>query len=225
MIVMDRHGSVSRGDWVLAYIYSFSNIETSSSVISHKVYKHLSSHVNWDHRRIREETNLWWRYPWQVISNSSRFSCATEKMAYLGWISELEEAKELLERYRPGPEYSIGKEFIGLIPTGWEIQNVVDPRIPVRIRALHHSGIVRKWFWYSEMAEKLRNRKPYEAVGPEPLIMGGNIAQIFVIFFQGSLFNALIFLAEKGYTTCRKITWKDLRQRYILVCVTFKKND
>ncbi|OXA38762.1 hypothetical protein Fcan01_26376 [Folsomia candida] len=83
-------------------------------------------------------------------------------------VSELEKVKALLEKYRPGPEYRIGKEFTGLIPTGWQIQNVVDPRIPVRMRALHQSGIARKWLWYSEMAEKLRNRKPYREVGPEP---------------------------------------------------------
>ncbi|OXA49115.1 Decaprenyl-diphosphate synthase subunit 1 [Folsomia candida] len=185
--------------WYPANYLALSNIDTSSTAISSKVYHHLvKGNVHLDHSHVRPETNIWWNYPRQIITNSSGFSCASEKMAYLGSMEKLQEAKAYLEKYRPGPEFSIGKELVGVIPTGWVLENVVDPRIPVRMKALHHSGIAKKWMWFQEMAGKLQNRSNVKEIEPAALSLDGNIAQIFKIFSQILLSTACLFMIECG---------------------------
>ncbi|OXA39769.1 hypothetical protein Fcan01_25566 [Folsomia candida] len=222
VIYRDNEGSVFRSmGWLAAHVSARSSVETYSTLISEEVYGHFSnSGVHYDHKLIRPETNLWWQYPNQVIKNSSRFSCASEKMAYLGWIERLRDAKVLLEKHRPGPEYSVGVESIGLVPTGWIVENIVNPRVLVRMRSLHHSGIAKKWIWYQGMAEKLKKRKNMEDIGPEALILLGNIAQIFIIFFEVVLCTTVVFLVETIYYN---ISNGRLQQFCILRIIIFKE--
>ncbi|OXA48985.1 hypothetical protein Fcan01_16785 [Folsomia candida] len=142
---------------VLTTMRALSTIETSWDVISPRILNHLKNASLFQvvHKKV---TNIWYRYPTQITQNGSGFTCAKEKIAYLGWFKQLKETKALLEKHRPGPEYSVGKEYVGLVPTGWIIQNNVDPRIPVRFMALFESGIAKKWLWYDDMVTKLRVR-------------------------------------------------------------------
>ncbi|OXA39788.1 hypothetical protein Fcan01_25448 [Folsomia candida] len=206
--------------WHAAHTRARSSIETLHTLISDQIYKRFYNFgVHYNHMRIRAETNIWWLYPDQIVNNSSRFSCAAEKMAYLGWFDKLEEAKALLEKYRPGPEYSIGLEPIGLVPMGWRVENVVDPRIPIRMRTLHHSGIVKMWIWYKGMAEELRKRDRAKNTGPEALILLGNISEIFIMFFQVAVCTTLVFLVETMYF---KISIAKLQKFCILRIMRFK---
>ncbi|OXA54198.1 hypothetical protein Fcan01_11569 [Folsomia candida] len=207
--------------WWAANSLALATIDTSFSRLSSKAFHHfLMGNVHVNHTRIRPETNIWWNYPHQILSNSSGFSCGSEKMAYLGWLEKLEEAKAYLENFQPGPEYSIGKEYVGVVPTGWVFENIVDPRILVRMSTLHHSGIAKKTMRYQEMAGKLRNRIPSKDFESKALTLDGNIAQIFKIVAQILFGTACIFLIEEIYW---KLWHVNIKQFCILCIIMIKK--
>ncbi|OXA38856.1 hypothetical protein Fcan01_26468 [Folsomia candida] len=118
-------------------------IETSSSVVSIQIRKDMRD-LGVLKNYTGTKVDIWTKFPTQIMETSSTFSCAEEKIAYLCWLGKLQETKALLEKYRPGPEYSIGKEYVAVVPSGWVLRNVIDPQVLSRIKALHESGIAKK---------------------------------------------------------------------------------
>ncbi|OXA38757.1 hypothetical protein Fcan01_26379 [Folsomia candida] len=94
-IVILENGVEYHGGWTDANTFSLNNIETSSAVISHKICKQLIN-LSVHHRRISEQTDIW-----NKISNYSGFSCASERIAYLGFVSDLEKVKKIIGKISP----------------------------------------------------------------------------------------------------------------------------
>lgn len=179
-------------------------------VASNKTIEHLDAHILGVDRPIAHEKNLW-----QYMKSNrhygiwlSEFPC--EKIAYLGRISDIEEAKLFLEKNHPQKVYSVGKEFITFQNFGWRLKNFVNPDVFIRIKGLVTSGILGRWIWYEEMAKTLRNRIPVEQGDQleRSLKLEGNLSELFKLLgiVLGSCL--IVLLGEIGYTIYQRGLWE-----------------
>ncbi|OXA43149.1 hypothetical protein Fcan01_21935 [Folsomia candida] len=197
-----------------AYDAAYSIAESDfGSMINRAMYERIEKSVT--NNRIPFKQNYWLHYS----RNKSEFSCVGHKVAILGWLEQLQEAKDYLEREKPGPEYGLGKEPMVSVKFGWATRNILDPRITMRIKALDFSNIADKWVWYAERAIILQRRNKNNhnvATGPTPLALHGNISEIFKALLAAILISLRIFAIEYITNVVVTADWQKLQQRLVL---------
>ncbi|OXA48779.1 hypothetical protein Fcan01_16181 [Folsomia candida] len=167
-------------------------VQTSGSVISWKVLDRLRKYNVVSLIDQKQNYRNLWRHHEVFLQNGTltEFHCAGDLLAFLGWMKYLQVAKAFLEDNHPGPEYSLGKEFIAEQSFGWKMERVVDPRIMMRVRGLITSGISGRWIFYEQMG-KSRNFSP-SAIYRAPIAAAG------IAFLCERMYNGVKSLRQYG---------------------------
>lgn len=203
-------GSINAQAHSVAVTFALTNM---GMLIRLSAYKRISKLVRKFYYETRPNKLDYWNSP-------KEFSCLGHKVAILGWQGKLQEAKDFLERVHPGPAYALGKESIATIKFGWATRNIVDPSFVMRFKALDSSNIAEKWVWYATRTIKLRQRDKNERIttGPAPLVMKGNITELFKVLFMGLLITFALFLTEHiSSNLVVKTEWRKV-QKFLIVC-------
>ncbi|OXA37504.1 hypothetical protein Fcan01_27711 [Folsomia candida] len=232
---MDRYEffHIASNDVVMMPGYRFAmekstwTAETSGRVISNKVLDRIRKggvfSLIADYQP--NYKNLW-RHHEVFLGNGTLtdFRCAADFLAYVGWMRYLRVAKLFLEENHPGPEYSLGNEFIEEQIFGWKMEKVVDPRVIMRVKGLVTSGISGRWLFYEEMGKKSGNlsTKLIDR-GPVGINLKGNMGELFTTFVIFSAATAIWFLFEIMYNGARSLKQYGIRKAFLDLILALSK--